>query len=282
MRTGASRLDSARHLPTARRGLLVLEGLRPSLVEENVPMRGWAVRGGCVAPVAICLAVTIFAGCSSGDREVQVATASGTVTGEAPVAKLLTTTTSPAVPAPSSSSATTSKATTTTKRVARSSSTTTTVPVSTTLRVTTTTQCRNSHDPACGPFYWDPEPRNDPMTVEVNILTAEPRVGQAIEFRVVATDDGRIDDCLGVMYGDDKDPFCTGASAMCPAGPRAYGPWAPPPKGTERLEKVFSHVYDKPGTYTFFVIVRALQGCQSPLSPYGSTGQTTTEVVVEP
>ena len=88
------------------------------------------------------------------------------------------------------------------------------------------------------------------MSVQVKVLTAEPRVGDTVEFQVVATDDGRIDpDCVGVVYGDDKGSFCVGSDAMCSAGPGAYGPWTPPEKPNDRFEQVFSHVYDKPGTF---------------------------------
>jgi hypothetical protein len=147
--------------------------------------------------------------------------------------------------------------------------------------VTTATQCRNSHDPACGPFRWDPEPSNEPMNVQVTVLTPKPRVGQTVEFHVVATDDGRIDpDCVGAVFGDDT-PVCVGSNAMCPTGPGAYGPWTPPEKPNDRFEKVFSHVYDKPGTFAVSFIVRGYEGCQSPRSPYRNTGQADTSITVE-
>ena len=121
------------------------------------------------------------------------------------------------------------------------------------------------------------------MSVQVKVLTATPTVGQTVEIKVVATDDGRIDgDCVGVVYGDDKEPFCVGSNPMCPAGPGAYGPWTPPEKPNDRFEKVFSHVYDKPGTYAVSFTIRALKGCQSPPSPYGNTGQADTSITVEP
>lgn len=121
------------------------------------------------------------------------------------------------------------------------------------------------------------------MTVQVKVLTANPKVGQTVEFQVVATDDGKIDrDCVGVSFGDDKEPFCAGSSAMCATGPAAYGPWSPPKKNVEPFEKVFSHVYEKPGTYAVSFTVRPNSGCEIPLSPYRSTGQNGVKIVVEP
>jgi hypothetical protein len=120
------------------------------------------------------------------------------------------------------------------------------------------------------------------MSVQVEVLTANPRVGRSVEFRVVATDDGRINrDCVGVVFGDDT-PVCAGSNAMCSVHPRAYGPWTPPDKPNGRFERVFSHVYDKPGTYTVTMIVRPHQGCESPPSPYGNTGQASTSITVQP
>jgi hypothetical protein len=121
------------------------------------------------------------------------------------------------------------------------------------------------------------------MTVEVTVLTAHPRVGQAVEVRVIAIDDGTIErDCVGFSFGDDKDPFCAGAVPSCAAGPGAYGPWTPPEKHIERFEKVFSHVYEHPGAFAVSFTVRPTSGCGSPPNPYRSTGENGVEVVVEP
>ena len=121
------------------------------------------------------------------------------------------------------------------------------------------------------------------MSVQVTVLTPKPTVGQTVDFQVVATDDGRIDpDCVGVVFGDDKEPVCVGSDPMCAAHPGAYGPWTPPEKPNDRFEKVFSHIYDKPGTFAVSFTLRAHEGCQSPPSPYRSTGQGDTSITVEP
>ena len=245
-------------------------------------MKRWRVTGRWVATVVLCAAPALLTGCSSASQEVEVARAAGSPASTVAPVNTPSTTSSSALPAASTSSTHAP----TRKAVVRASSTTTTVPASitsTTLQITTTTQCRNSHDPACGPYRWDPQPINDPMNVHLEVLTAKPRAGQTVEFRVVATDDGRIDrDCVGVSYGDDKDPWCAGSNPMCAAHPGAYGPWTPPEKPNDRFERVFPHVYDKPGTFVVSLIVRELQGCGSPPSPYGSTGQGSTSITVEP
>jgi len=102
-----------------------------------------------------------------------------------------------------------------------------------------------------------------------------------VEYRLVAMDDGRIDrDCVGVAFGDDKDPFCAGSTVECAAHPGAYGPWTPPDKRNDRFDTVFSHVYDKAGTYVVSMTVRPFQGCASPPDPYGNTGQASTSITV--
>src|SRR5579872_131983 len=41
---------------------------------------------------------------------------------------------------------------------------------------TTSLVCRDSLDPACGPFRWDPQPlANEPLTVQVTFSPAQPR-----------------------------------------------------------------------------------------------------------
>ena len=152
------------------------------------------------------------------------------------------------------------------KPVAASTTSTTSMPTTTTLT------CRNSRDSNCGPFYWDPAPDNQPMTVEVELITSNPTVGQIVEFRVVASDDSDIDrDCVGTAYGDDKGAYCARSSPSCRPGPSMYGAWSPPEKQIDRYEKVFSHIYDKAGTYTASFTLRSKEGCDGP-NPYRSEG----------
>src|SRR3712207_6243843 len=53
---------------------------------------------------------------------------------------------------------------------------------------TTTTAarvCRNSTDPACGQFFWDPAPTgNQPLNVQITTSPPNPRAGQEVAFTV--------------------------------------------------------------------------------------------------
>ena len=159
----------------------------------------------------------------------------------APVA-LTTSTTAPAPLAAASVTPTTAApATTSTAAPA----TTTTVPATTT---TTVDPCRNSTDPSCGPFRFDPQPGPDnPMAVQVTIEPASPVAGQPMVFHITLTDPD------GVSY--DGTNFNFGNSGIGGSTPEAcakFGPWDPPaldPASATQTMDV-THTYFDPGTYT--------------------------------
>lgn len=136
-------------------------------------------------------------------------------------------------------------------------------------------KCRDSYDTRCGKFYWDPEPANAPLEVEVSVISITPtEAGDVVEIRVVASDsDHQIDrNCFDVRFGTQnracgsRDPACDGE--------RPYGPWSPPPKEPDRFESHFMETFADPGTYE-----AAFQFFSSPSSdpcppgnPYESRG----------
>ena len=132
--------------------------------------------------------------------------------------------------------------------------TSTTIEVPTTPSVpdltTTTSACRNSTDPACGPFYYDPPITNEPATMDVSIEPVAPAVGQGVAFTLHVTDpDSFVSPgfCGFVHFGDDTS---TGCMASCGGvGPR-YGPWTPPPPRPGDGTFVLHHRYSKAGTFT--------------------------------
>jgi len=68
-------------------------------------------------------------------------------------------------------------------------STTSTSTTSTTIDDRHAPECRNSTNPQCGPFRWDPQPLpNRPMRVDVQIAPSHPRPGDVVTFTVVASD----------------------------------------------------------------------------------------------
>lgn len=142
--------------------------------------------------------------------------------------------------------------------------TTTTPPTSTTTTqrpTTTTTTCRNSTEPSCGDFYWDPPPApNQPVTVTVTVSPSNPRVGDTVTFHVVAEDPDWA--LLRPMWVDDgEDRHCdvthefgdepTRKRCWVPgcAAPARHGPWTPPDPRPDRHEVTLTHAYRAAGTY---------------------------------
>ncbi len=144
----------------------------------------------------------------------------------------------------------------------------------------TTMVCRNSRDPACGQFYWDPLPEPDQaLTVQVTFSPAAPRAGQTVIFHVVAEDpDAAVLEKFGQArdWGDGTGDVTPSTHGDCFA---LYGPWTPPPRNGSRHEATFEHVYDKPGTYTAVFSFESQSFCAG-YDPYGSRGQAAVTLTV--
>ena len=144
--------------------------------------------------------------------------------------------------------------------------------------------CRNSTDPACGPFRFDPQPAVDvAMTVQAVVEPASPVAGQELVFRLTLVDpDGGTPGSSIFDFGDSA--IGESSFAMCDK----YGPWDPPagdaPTATEVQE--VRHTYASAGTYTAtfsfeagpFECVDAVTGRGD--TPYASPGSATVVVVV--
>lgn len=146
--------------------------------------------------------------------------------------------------------------------------------------------CRNSHDPACGPFSYDGALAPDrPMTVDVTVDPALPRVGQQVTFHVVLHDPdgvsfgGTIFTYGGAAIGSQREIRC-----------EKYGRWDPPSpdpsRATESQDVI--HTYAEPGTYTArFTFEAGPVGCVDGRTgrgelPYASTGSGSVTVTVLP
>lgn len=244
--------------------------------------------------VAVCASAAFVASCSGPGPDVRVsATAGDTASTPAPVVDGSDTSapTPTLITAATTGPTTTSTApsTTTTGSVPRASSTTTTTTVAPTTTTsassatTTTLACRNSSEPACGPFRYDPEPPNGGMTVEVIVGSSHARPGEEVTFDVTVHDDGpvRLGHCVNTQWFGDEEAVSTGCMAACtPSKPPRYGPWDPPPPKPMTYREVFKHVYEKPGTYVATFAYNRASDCSS--DPYRSTGQSQVEVTVSP
>ena len=139
---------------------------------------------------------------------------------------------------------------------------------------TTTLPCRNSTDPRCGPFRWDPPPApNQPLVVDAD-LAAEGR--EAIFTVNVSDPDHPVgDNCADVDYGDGTREPIPCAPAPCPA---LFGPWTPPAPQGGQLQRTYRHSYSEPGQYTArFTFRNDRDRCPD---PYGGTGSDTITITV--
>ncbi len=158
------------------------------------------------------------------------------------------------------------------------SSTTAQTTASTTVpQATAGLVCRNSADPRCGEFHWDPAPSpNQPATLRVIHEPAEPVVGQEVVFTLVHSDPDS-DAAASVKrweFGDGEG----GASAVaCPPSPRRYGPWSPPTPRPGTHTEVLRHTYASAGTFT--VRFHTVAG-QCGQDPYASAADAVVTVVV--
>ncbi|MBV8983880.1 MAG: hypothetical protein JO248_05505 [Acidimicrobiia bacterium] len=139
--------------------------------------------------------------------------------------------------------------------------------------------CRNSYDPKCGPFHWDPDPGpNAPLTVTVSPQSQQGNAGQEVNFHIVATDpDAKIDHCVVVDFGDGQ------SSNNCPPAPTCqapYGAWTPPAKAPDQYELDIKHTYatGRADPYVASFQLQSHSFC-SP-DPYGGAAQAPAQVTV--
>jgi hypothetical protein len=167
-------------------------------------------------------------------------------------------------------------------------------PTTTTRPAVAATTCRNSTDPKCGPFYWDPQPNNSPTRIEVRWTPEHPRVGEKVTFTIRTIDEDAPN--LRAWCDDDgKNPRECGSREPGPC-PSRYGPWTPP--APEKLDTAVTKTqyertvtYDSPGEKEFnFTRSSAMKGfCTGPDpndpykdDPYRGTAEILAKIVVAP
>lgn len=147
--------------------------------------------------------------------------------------------------------------------------------------------CRNSHDPVCGPFVFDPSPDPDrPMTVEVTVSPPTVRLGQEVVFHIVRRDaDGVSNGLISFDFGDGG----THGDPILKACDR-FGPWDPPPKNQTPavVTEDVRHTYIFADTFSpTFAYGPPPPSCTDSRTgrgdePYASAGQGSVQVTVVP
>jgi hypothetical protein len=146
-----------------------------------------------------------------------------------------------------------------------------------------TSTCRNSYNPSCGAFRWDPAPgANQPIAGQVTTDSQTVRVNDKVTFTVTGEDPDAapLQEC-NIDFGDGTGYHCDPRPAVDPSYcPKQYGPWTPPAKNDGNLNANWDHTYAQAGTYQVTFNVRsAMQECNN---PYASTADLQVTVVVTP
>lgn len=163
-----------------------------------------------------------------------------TTTPAGPVAPAPPTTTIAPVARTTGTSVTTASGPTTT---VRSSTGTATRPLMTTSSPT----CRNSTDPACGPFRWDGAVVNQGMTLELRWSPANPEIGQTVTFTLTMSDPDAPADGFFQSFA-----FGDGGTLVADDFPEAcdrYGLWSVPEPRPGRWVDTYTHTYTRTGTF---------------------------------
>lgn len=109
--------------------------------------------------------------------------------------------------------------------------------------------CRNSTDPKCGSFTWDPDPGGSRgLRLEAEVSNKTPAVGEKVVFTVKVSDPdakpffGTFDIGGKTLIVDDFPGDCA----------RAYGAWTPPKRSGGSDSRSHDRTWDKPGKYKVF------------------------------
>jgi hypothetical protein len=137
---------------------------------------------------------------------------------------------------------------------------------------TTARVCRNSADPACGDFRWDPAPAaNQPLVASFRTPPATAAAGQTVVFEVTWSDGD-----AGLTF-DHLSTDGTALAGACAMAPR-YGPWTPPGAAAAGGTRPYATTFAEPGTYRV-VVSLSTADCTS---PYGNDTQVETTITVGP
>jgi hypothetical protein len=128
----------------------------------------------------------------------------------------------------------------------------------------TTLECHNSTDPACGPFHYDPPlPKNRPTQIKITPDTATPVAGEPVTFTVTVDDpDGQGPGRCGEFDADvtkvepttttalQPASACTMAASADPAASHGYGAWDPPSTVPGHVVTTYTVTYQASGPHT--------------------------------
>lgn len=177
------------------------------------------------------------------------------------------------VPDPEASTESGASATTVPRRAP--STPRTTVPrrsPTTQLAPPTTATCRNSTEPSCGDFRWEPDPgSNAPLQANISASNSAPEAGETVTFTVTWSDAD-----ASLTFDRVAVDSEAGLSQAC-STERRFGPWTPPARNGGSGELTFQREFFTAGEH-FVTVALATADCNS---PYGSERTVQMVVVVQ-
>ncbi len=134
--------------------------------------------------------------------------------------------------------------------------------------------CRNSSDPACGEFRWDPVPAaNQPLVASFATAPGTAIVGNEVVFEVTWSDGD-------APLAFDEFKATTGGYVLhldCFPFPSRFGPWTPPAAEPSSGTLRYPHTFTTAGTYRIHASLATADDCRS---PYADFTQVETTIVV--
>jgi hypothetical protein len=120
--------------------------------------------------------------------------------------------------------------------------------------------CRNSFNPLCGDFHWDPAVSDTPGTLGLEMTPEHPKVGEEVTFVFTAADpDSPLSAACGIPgydFGDGTNNFAEQQECARTSWPHcqpAYGPWDPPEPRPGHLEAELKHTFTQAGFYNVLI-----------------------------
>jgi hypothetical protein len=134
--------------------------------------------------------------------------------------------------------------------------------------------CRNSTDPGCGPFRWDPPPGpNAPVEITITYSPSAPRTGEEVTISVHVHDADALIGDVAIAFGDEEVSTIPPASIVSCEG-AAAGPWSLPAATPDDLVNTYHHTYTRAGDFTLTAYAASpdIISGTCPPNPYASQG----------
>lgn len=146
-----------------------------------------------------------------------------------------------------------------------------------------TTVCRNSYDPSCGAFSWDPQPEQSEVEVFAVTTPDAASAGEPVTFVVDYIDPAGVTAIGECLNWSTSDPAVVNTSScqVVATDCDRYGPHDPPARSEERIRLEQTIVFETPGEHEVTIGgnigTHLADRCES---PYTTTFSRTFAIVV--